>query len=304
MKNQTATSRTPRERLAYSAMPDRPEMKLPDDARVIVWPVVNVEDWDISRPMPRQVLPAPTGAAVLPDIANWAWHEYGMRVGFWRLKAALDQLGIKATLSINGRVCETYPVVAAAARDAGWEFMAHGYVQMPTHHVENQPQMIAQALDTIERFTGKRPLGWLGPGLTQTLDTVDHLHAAGVRYIGDWAIDDHPMRIKTNTGDMITLPYPVELNDIPMMAVQHHQSDVFVDRVKDTFDRLYQEGARQPRIMGIAVHPFLSGVPHRIKYFEEAMAYLKKPGVLFWTGEQILDWYLSQSTAESSAGTS
>jgi hypothetical protein len=121
-----------------------------------------------------------------------------------------------------------------------------------------------------------------------------------VRYIGDWAIDDQPMRVATNTGDLITLPYPVELNDIPMMAVQHHRSDVFLERVKDTFDRLYQEGETQPRVMAIAVHPFLSGVPHRIKYFEQALAYLNKPGVLFWTGEQLLDWYLSQSTAASS----
>jgi len=96
---------------------------------------------------------------------------------------------------------------------------------------------------------------------------------------------------------MVAMPYPLELNDIPMMAVQHHRSDVFLERVKDTFDRLYQEGSGQPRVMAIAVHPFLSGVPHRIKYFEEAFAYLKQhPGVLFWTGEQILDWYLAQTT--------
>ncbi|HEV7619931.1 MAG TPA: polysaccharide deacetylase family protein [Burkholderiaceae bacterium] len=295
MNNSDTAGRTPKQRLGYSAITDRPRLKLPGDARVVVWPVVNVEDWDIARPMARQVLPAPTGAAVLPDIANWGWHEYGMRVGFWRLKAALDKLGIRATLSINGRVCETYPVVAGAARDAGWEFMGHGHIQMPTHQVEDQPKMIAQALDTIERFTGKRPVGWLGPGLTQTFDTVDHLAAAGIRYIGDWAIDDQPMRFQTNSGEMVAMPYTLELNDIPMMAVQHHRSDVFLERVKDTFDRLYLEGADQPRIMGIAVHPFLSGVPHRIKYFEQALAYLKQqPGVLFWTGEQILDWYMTQ----------
>jgi peptidoglycan/xylan/chitin deacetylase (PgdA/CDA1 family) len=300
MNSPTNTGRTPAQRLDFTPITERPRLSLPDGARVVVWPVINVEDWDIQRPMARQVLPAPTAAPVLPDIANWCWHEYGMRVGFWRLKAVLDQLGIRATLSINGRVCDTYPALAAAARDANWEFMGHGYIQMPTHQVDDQVKMIAQTLDTIERFTGKRPVGWLGPGLTQTFDTVDHLAAAGIRYIGDWALDDQPVRFATNSGDMVAMPYTIELNDIPMMAVQHHRSDVFLERVKDSFERLYQEGADQPRIMGIAVHPFLSGVPHRIKYFEQAMAYLKEqPGVVFWTGDQILDWYMTQTASKA-----
>jgi len=284
----------PAQRIAYQSMIERPTLSLPEHARVVIWPVVNVEDWDIARPMARQVLPAPTAAPVLPDIANWAWHEYGMRVGFWRLKQALDALGIKATLSINGRVCQTYPAVARAAHTAGWEFMGHGYIQMPTHQVEDQPAMIQQTIATIKAFTGKAPIGWLGPGLTQTFDTVDHLAQAGIRYIGDWAIDDQPMRFDTAHGSMVAMPYTLELNDIPMMAVQHHQSDVFLKRTQDAFDRLYEEGATQPRILCMAVHPFLSGVAHRIKYFEQALHYVNRPGVLFWTGEQILAWYEAQ----------
>jgi peptidoglycan/xylan/chitin deacetylase (PgdA/CDA1 family) len=287
-------ARSPAKRLPYQSILNRPKLTLPGNARVVVWPVVNVEDWDIGRPMARQVLPAPTAAPVIPDIANWSWHEYGMRVGFWRLMQALDAVGAKATLSINGRVCETYPEVAGAARDAGWEFMGHGYIQMPTHQVDDQVAMIQRTVDTIKQFTGKAPVGWLGPGLTQTFDTVDHLARAGIRYIGDWPIDDQPMRFDTAAGSMVAMPYTVELNDIPMMAVQHHQSDVFLKRVQDTFDRLYLEGADQPRIMCMAVHPFLSGVPHRIRYFEEALRYVNRPGVLFWTGEQLLEWFDSQ----------
>ena len=121
----------PRERLPYSAIVDRPKRKLPGGARVVVWPIVNVEDWDIGRAMPRVVIPAPTNLAVLPDIANWGWHEYGMRVGFWRMKQALDSRGIRASLSINGRVCESYPRVAQAALEAKWEFVGHNYIQVP-----------------------------------------------------------------------------------------------------------------------------------------------------------------------------
>jgi peptidoglycan/xylan/chitin deacetylase (PgdA/CDA1 family) len=285
----------PKERIDYSAIIDRKRLAPPDGARVIVWPIVNVEDWQIERFMPRQVLPPPTGVTTLPDIANWAWHEYGMRVGFWRLKAALDRLDIVPTLSINGQVCTSYPRIAEEAHKSGWEFMGHGYIQMPTHQVEDQPAMIKRTVETIEAFTGKKPVGWLGPGLTQTLDTVDHLHAAGIRYIGDWCLDDQPCRLRTATGDMVAMPYALELNDIPVVAVQHHSSDELLIRVKDTFDRLYQEGEEHVRVMGIAVHPFLSGVPHRIKYFEEALAYIARhEKVKFMTGAQILDWYQGQ----------
>lgn len=282
----------PADRIPYSAIVDRPALPGPDGARLIVWPIVNVEHWDISRPMARQVLPAPTGVAVSPDVPNWAWHEYGMRVGFWRIKAAFDKLDITPTLSINGRVCASYPRVAQAAHDSGWEFMGHGFEQMPVHNVEDQAGMIRQTIEAIQAFTGKPPVGWLGPGLTQTLESVDLLHAAGIRYIGDWVLDDQPMSLKTATGDMVAMPYSVELNDIPMMAVQHHRAEELLQRVKDSFDRLYEEGGHGVRVMGLAVHPFLSGVPHRIKYFEQALAYMHAfAGVRFMTGEQILAWH-------------
>jgi hypothetical protein len=285
----------PRERIPYSAIVDRARLQLPGGARLIVWPVVNVEEWEIARPMARQVLPAPTGVPVVPDVPNWAWHEYGMRVGFWRLKAALDRYGLVPTLSINGHVCETYPRVAGAARDAGWEFMAHGFVQVPTHQVDDQPAMIRRTIETIQAFTGEAPVGWLGPGLTETLETVDHLAEAGIRYIGDWVLDDQPCPVHTAHGEIVAMPYSVELNDITMMAVQHHQSQVFVQRITDSFDRLLAEGQDNPRVMCVAVHPYLIGVPHRIRYFEQALEYmLGKPGVLFWTGRQILEWYRSQ----------
>ena len=115
---------TPRERLPYSPITARPPLPpLPDAARIIVWTVVNVEVWDIGRPMPRTVLAPPQGKPLLPDVANWSWHEYGMRVGFWRFVQTLNRFGIRATLAINGSVCKSYPRVAKAALEAGWEFM-------------------------------------------------------------------------------------------------------------------------------------------------------------------------------------
>jgi len=283
----------PRERTPYSAIVDRPPLKLPGGARMVVWTIVNLEVWDIARAMARQVLPPPTGIPLLPDVPNWTWHEYGMRVGFWRFEALFRRLKIRPTLALNARVCVDYPRVAQACRDAGWEFMGHSYEQGPIHKEEDQPGMIKRSLDTIEKFTGKRPVGWLGPGLTQTLDTPENLAAAGVKYIGDWVHDDEPTEIRTAKGPLVTLPYSVETNDIPVMMVQHHEAAYWTRKCLDSFERYYEEGKQRAKIMAIAIHPYISGQPFRIKYLEEIYKKInQKKGVLHWNGEQILDWYL------------
>jgi peptidoglycan/xylan/chitin deacetylase (PgdA/CDA1 family) len=286
----------PRERFDYSAIVDRPPLRLPRSARVAVWTIVNVEEWDIQGPMPRTVLPPPGGGSVVPDVPNWAWHDYGMRVGFWRLKAALDRFRLKATLAINASVCLSYPRVAEAARDAGWEFMGHSFVQKPIHAVGDQREVIKKSVETLRRFTGRPPRGWLGPGLTETWETLDVLAEEGIEYVSDWVNDDQPYEIKTTGRPLVMVPYTLEINDIPMMLIQHHESHVLFDRARDQFDRLYAEGGRTARVMAIAVHPYISGVPHRIKYFEQIYAYMKKRrGVWFCRGEEILDWYRSSA---------
>ncbi len=283
----------PSQRADFSAIVDRPPLKLPGNARIVVWTIVNYEVWDISRPMARQVLPAPTGQPMLPDVPNWSWHEYGMRVGCWRFFDLYKRLNIRPTLSINARVCEDYPRVAGEARDLGWEFMGHAYEQGPIHKVEDQRGMIFKSVDVIEKFTGKRPVGWLGPGRTQTYETPDLLAEAGVKYIGDWVYDDEPTVIRTGNGPLVTLPYTVELNDIPMMIVQHHESDHLYRRFTESFDRLYDESQDRAKFVSVAIHPYISGQPFRIKALEAIYDYVSKfDGVLHWNGEQILDWYV------------
>jgi allantoinase len=282
----------PRERVPYSAIVDRPRLDLPGGARLAVWTIVNVEEWSIERPMPRTVLPPPHGQPLLPDLPNWAWHEYGMRVGFWRLVEVLKNFGIKATLAINGSVCKSYPRVAQAALEAGWEFMGHGYVQRPMHHVEDQKKSILDTIEAIRAFTGKAPRGWESPGLTETFDTIDWLAEAGIEYVADWVLDDQPCVIQTATRPVVSIPYTVEMNDIAMMVLQNHPSSEWLRRGIDHFDRLYAEGEKSARVMAISVHPYITGVPHRIAYIERLYEYIRqRPGVLMWTGEEILDWY-------------
>jgi allantoinase len=290
---------SPHERLAYVASIDRPALALPGGKSVVVWPVVNVEHWLIENPMPRQVLTAPTGAALQPDLANWAWHEYGMRVGFWRILEAFRSRGIRPTLSINGSVCLDYPRVAGAARDEGWEFMGHGFVQVPTHKAADQAGMIARTVGAIADFTGKAPTGWLGPGLTETLETPDLLAAAGIGWIADWVVDDLPCRLRTANGTVLTMPYSVELNDIPLIMIQHHRAGEFCERALAQLERLAAEAAGSgpfggAKVMSFAIHPYISGVPHRIGVLEGLLdALLARDDILFWQGQEIHDWYLA-----------
>jgi len=286
------TALSPAQRIEFSSIEKRAPLPAPQGARVILWPVFALEVWDIGRAMARTVLPPPQQQALIPDVPNWTWHEYGMRVGFWRLKRMFQDLGISPTVTLNARVCLEYPEVATSCKEMGWELNAHAYEQVPMHKLEDQRASIFKTLEVIEKFWGKRPRGWFGPGLTQTFDTVDYLAEAGIQYIGDWVLDDQPCVLKTKYAPIVALPYNFEIHDIAMMAIQHHESSAFLQRAMDQFDCLYEEGERSPRIMALAVHPYLSGAPHRIKYVRQAYEYcLSKPRVQVWDGEHILDWF-------------
>ena len=160
--------------------------------------------------------------------------------------------------------------------------------------VEDERLDIQKTRDAISKFTGKAPRGWLGPGLTETFDTVDLLKEEGFEYVADWVLDDQPVELKTRAGNIVNIPYTQEINDVAMMLIQHHKASEYSNRALDQFETLYENSLIQPRVMAIVCHPYIVGVPHRIKYFRRIFETIRqKPGVLFWTGEQILDWYQS-----------
>ena len=285
----------PSQRVPYSAIIDRPKLVVPDGGRMLVWVIVNVEHWSMERPMPRTVLSPPMGQPLQPDLPNWAWHEYGMRVGFWRLYDALKARAIVPTLAINGIVCKSHERVARAALNAGWEFMGHGYVQGPMHAVADQRQSIIDTVEAIRVFTGQAPVGWESPGLTETADTIDYLSEAGIEYVADWVFDDQPVWIPTAHRPVLSVPYSVELNDIPMMLLQSHNGAEMYERGVAQIDRLWQESSTIARVMAISVHPYITGAPHRIAMFERLLDYVQgKSGVVIRTGAAIADWYKAQ----------
>ena len=281
-----------RSRLPYLSIVNRPKFELPNNARVAVWSIVNIENWVPEAPMPRAVLTPPMGSPLLPDLPNWACHEYGNRVGFWRIHEMFKKRNLKATFAVNGSAIEIYEEVCRAARDSEWEFMGHGWTQKPSHKVEDEAQAIAQTIEAIRKMTGAPPRGWESPGLTETEQTVDLLAAAGIEYVADWVIDDQPVYVNTRSGPIATIPYTVEINDVPMLFTQFQRSDEIFRRGKDQFDRLYEEGKSIPRVMAISCHPYISGVPHRIGYLEALYDYiLSHEGVIMATGGEIIDCF-------------
>ena len=143
------------ERLEYSPIIDRPVLKLPDEGRMIVWTIVNVEVWDSARAQPRTVITPPAGGSPIPDVPNWAWHEYGNRVGFWRLKEVLDSFDVPTTLALNGSVCAEYPRIAEEALKSDWEFMGHGFSQLSMQKVEDE--LTNFEFTNYPPFTGMHP---------------------------------------------------------------------------------------------------------------------------------------------------
>ena len=279
-------------RTEFSPLFQRPALKLPDDARVAVWPVINVEEWDMTQPMARTVLPTPQGVSVIPDIANFGWFDYGLRVGFWRFKQVLDRHGIRATVSLNASVCLSYPRLVEASLQSGWELMGHGFIQRALPIEPDERAVIRRTLQTIKDFSGKAPRGWMGPGLAETFDTPDILAEEGIEYVCDWCNDDQPYVMNVKHGRLVSIPYTLEINDIPIYLIQHHRAPEIFDRARDQFDTLYREGAESARIMAISTHPYITGVPHRIKYYDMIFDYIRQfSGVVFMTGSEILDWY-------------
>ena len=250
----------------YSAIINRPKTSWPQNARVALWLIPNIEFFSLAEQVP--VGSGGTGTPV-PDVPTWAVRDYGNRIGVFRLMKTMDRFGMRGTVALNSEVCSQHPLIIDEALKRGWEFMGHN--ESNTRRLNELPpakqaESIRSTLTTIERATGTRPKGWLGSGLQEFWDTADTLAAEGCSYVADWPNDDQPYLMNLEQGkQLVSVPYSLELNDKPAFEKHHYTPREFRDMICRQFDVLYEEGAENGRVMAIAVHPYLIGMPHRIR---------------------------------------
>jgi peptidoglycan/xylan/chitin deacetylase (PgdA/CDA1 family) len=286
-------------RVPFQMSSERPALKPPKKGKkLIVHNVVNVEYWPFDQPMPRKMLSTPHGMETIPDIPNYSWAEYGLRCGMPRLLDLFASMKLPVSVNLNSTVIERYPSVAKAMLDAGWEFIGHGYTQRLLHKEPDEEATIQRALDQVSAFTGKKVRGWMGPGFAQTFDTPDILKKLGIEYNLDWVLDDLPCWMKTKHGPLICMPYGFELNDSLVYTVERQSSPEIRQRLRDTLRTFDPELKKQPRVLTLGLHPHQIGVPHRMPYLVKCLKSLRRrDDVIFMTGSQIADWYLSADPA-------
>lgn len=287
-------------RYRYSALPDRPVYDWPGGKRLAVYVALNLETFDFGSGLGAEL--APGGPQ--PDVLNYAWRDWGNRVGAWRMKALFDELCLPASVLANSRIYEDCPGLIDAFRARGDEIVGHGRTnaeRQSSLDEDAERALIAEATAILTREEGRAPTGWLGPWISQSRVTPDLLAEAGYRYLLDWAHDDQPIWFSTRGGGRIlSVPYPQELNDIPAIVARKDSARDFADMIVDGFDEMLLQSERAPLVMGIALHPYIVGQPHRLRPLRAALAHIASHRDEIWltTAGAIADHVTSQAGPE------
>ncbi|MFY9291624.1 MAG: polysaccharide deacetylase family protein [Methylorubrum rhodinum] len=265
---QTASSHG---RYAYSALPDRPVYDWPGAKRLAVYLALNLETFEFGSGLGAEL--APGGPQ--PDVLNYAWRDWGNRVGAWRIRDLLDDLDLPASILVNSRIYRDCPGLIEAFRARGDEIVGHGRTNAERQGdlpEEEERALIAEATALLTREEGRAPAGWLGPWISQSRVTPDLLAEAGYRYLLDWCHDDQPTWFATRDGGRIlSVPYPQELNDIPAVVARKDTGRAFAEAILDGFEEMREQSRKAPLVMGIALHPYIVGQPHRLRPLRRAL---------------------------------
>jgi peptidoglycan/xylan/chitin deacetylase (PgdA/CDA1 family) len=278
----------------YSPIIRRPRLTWPNGERLALWVIPNIEFFSL------QERPGGYGASgKIPDVVMWSERDYGNRIGVWRLMEVLDRYGVRGTVALNANLCAAHPIIIEEGNKRKWEWMGHN--ESNTRRLNEappgeEPLIIKRTFETIARATGAPVKGWLSSGLQQTWDTLDLLADQGGLYVCDWCNDDQPYLMQLEEGRrLVSVPYAQTTNDKPAYERFHVSPGEFKAMICRTFDVLYREGEQSGRVMAIALHPYISGVPHRIGALDAALAYIcRHAGVWRTTGSEIAEHYLAQ----------
>jgi len=259
------------DRYPYSPISSRPVYDWPSGKRLAVYIGLNLEWFSFGEGLGAEL--APGGPQ--PDVLNYAWRDYGNRVGVFRLAELFAELKLPVSLLVNAEMYRHAPQAVAAFKDA--EIIGHGRTNSERQGTLTETEeraLIAETTAAIEKHSGMRPNGWLGPWISQSPLTPDLLQETGYRYLLDWCHDDQPIWMKTRRGRILSLPYPQELNDIPQIVARKREGSDFADMIVDAFEVMQQESKKRPLVMGIALHAYVVGWPHRFKHLARALRHI------------------------------
>jgi peptidoglycan/xylan/chitin deacetylase (PgdA/CDA1 family) len=285
------------ENLLYSYWPiiERPRLEWPDGKRIAFYLGLNIEHYEIDKPSTSIFA---NTASLAPDPLNYGWRDYGPRVGLWRMMEVMDKHGVRGSVLLNSDVCTRYPQIISEGNKRGWVWLAHGKnnaIFEAGMSLEEERTYLTDVVGTIRQHTGQQPKGWLGPALTETFNTPDILAELGLTYILDWCNDDQPYPVNVKSGRMISVPYSIEVNDIPLFVGKSLSGEDFYRTLVDQFEGLYEAAGTSGLVMALAVHPFVIGLPFRLKYLSRFLAHITaEKGVWVTTSDEISAWYMER----------
>ncbi len=260
-------------RYAYRPITQRADYTWPGGKRLAVYIGLNLEHFAFGEGLGAEL--APGGPQ--PDILNYAWRDYGNRVGAWRMRDMFDALDMPVSVIANSAMYGYAPELMSAFRDRGDEIVGHGRTNSERQSVLDRGQeaeLIAEATRILTQAERVAPKGWLSPWIAESLQTPDLLAEAGYGYTLNWCMDDQPVWMQTSAGRLLAIPYPQEVNDIPSIVARKDGAADFANMIIDNFDEMLDQSAEQPLVMGIALHPYLVGQPYRLRHLRRALDHI------------------------------
>jgi allantoinase len=269
------------QRYGYSAITRRTDYSWPGGKRLAVYLGFNLEHFEFGSGLGAALGPK----SPEPDVLNFSWRDYGNRVGAWRCLELFDSLKLPAGVILNTALYHHCPELVEACVKRGDELIGHGHTNSERQGdfaEEKERKLLQDCAQLIAKRSGKRPEGWLSPWISESHATPDLLAETGYRYTLNWCHDDQPVAFDTRKGKLWSIPYPQELNDIPMIVARLMGAEEFADLIVDNFDEMLAQSKAQPLVMGIALHPYIVGQPYRLRHLRRALKHIAKNRKRIW----------------------
>ncbi|KTD07763.1 polysaccharide deacetylase family protein [Legionella jamestowniensis] len=269
-------------RYSYSPIIERPTFEWPNYTRLAFYIALNIEHFSFGEGLGATLTPQ---TRPQPDVLNYAWRDYGNRVGVWYLLELFKQLDLPIALLVNSSAYDYCPQVIEAFRARGDEIVAHGRTNSEQQGILNQPEekaLIREVTELITRKEKQAPKGWLGPWISESVNTPDLLYEEGYEYLLDWCHDDQPTWLETAHGRILSIPYSQEVNDIPAIIPNRASASEFAEMIMDNFEEMLEQSKLRPLVFGLSLHPYIIGQPFRLRHLRRALTHIMKSAQEIW----------------------